>query len=173
MPMLALMRSGRGGSPLSLLATLLVLSGLFAMIRGLSSTTRDVEQTSQSCEEVDDPLCASEGNGAARRGLTGAGGPCSPPRAHALMLDICAPNSSPLGPCRSADGRTTRARSSYTFRGLIFCPRVRRGAFKSEPQRGCGSGAASLSQSPWTSEATVKQISRWSGGGRWAGARSG
>ena len=74
MPMLALMRSGRGGSPLSLLATLLVLSGLFAMIRGRSSTTRDVEQTSQSCEEVDDPLCASEGNGAARRGLTGAGG---------------------------------------------------------------------------------------------------
>jgi predicted Zn-dependent protease len=75
MPMLALMRSGRGGSPLSLLATLLVLSGLFAMIQGRISTTRDVEQTSESCEESDAPLCASEGNGAARGGLTGAAGP--------------------------------------------------------------------------------------------------
>ena len=39
MPLLALLRSGRGPSPLSLLAILLVLSGLFAMMRDRISTT--------------------------------------------------------------------------------------------------------------------------------------
>ena len=71
MPMLALLRSGRGPSPLSLLATVLVLSGLFAMMRDRVSTTRDFGPASGSCDEVDDPLCAFElSGGAARRGTS-------------------------------------------------------------------------------------------------------
>ena len=76
MPMLALPRSGRGRSPLSLLATLLVLSGIFAIARDRISTARDVDQASQSCDEADDPLCASElDGGASRRALTGGASP--------------------------------------------------------------------------------------------------
>ena len=70
MPLLALLRSGRGPSPLSLLALLLVLSGLFAMMRDRISTTQDLDETSQPCDEAHDPLCDSElDGGAARRGL--------------------------------------------------------------------------------------------------------
>ena len=46
MPILALLRSGRGPSPLSLLATLLVLTGIFAMIRDRVSTTHNLDETS-------------------------------------------------------------------------------------------------------------------------------
>ena len=71
MPILALLRSGRGLSPLSLLATLLVLTGIFAMIRDRVSTTHNLDETSQPCAEAYDPSCASEPDGgAARRGFT-------------------------------------------------------------------------------------------------------
>jgi len=77
MPFLALLRFGRGPSPLSLLATVLVLSGLFAMMRDRVSTTPEFEPSSGPCDEVYDPLCASElDGGAARRGL--AGGTAAP-----------------------------------------------------------------------------------------------
>ena len=71
MPILALLRSGRAPSPLSFLATLLVLSGLFAMVRNRMSTTAKVDETAQPCDEFFDPSCASElDGGAAQRGLT-------------------------------------------------------------------------------------------------------
>jgi len=69
MPMLALLRSGRDPSPISLLATLLVLFGLFAMMRDRMSATSEVDQASEPCDEFYDPLCASEvDGGSARRG---------------------------------------------------------------------------------------------------------
>ena len=69
--MLALLRSGRGPSPLSLLATVLVLSGLFAMLRTRMSTTPKVDQASQLCDEASAPSCASElYGGSARQGQT-------------------------------------------------------------------------------------------------------
>lgn len=71
MPMLALLRSGRDPSPISLLATLLVLFGLFAMMRDRMSATSEVDQASEPCDEFYDPLCASElDGGSARRGGT-------------------------------------------------------------------------------------------------------
>jgi hypothetical protein len=63
MPTLALLRSGRGPSPLSLLATLLVFSGLFAMLRDRKPTTSGPDQAHEACDEIYDPLCVSELDG--------------------------------------------------------------------------------------------------------------
>jgi hypothetical protein len=63
MPMLALMRSVRGPSPLSLVATVLVVSGLFAMMRSRISSTQDNDPGSEACDETYDPSCASQLNG--------------------------------------------------------------------------------------------------------------
>ena len=67
MPILAPLRSGRGPSSLSRLATLLVLSGVFALMRDRVSTTQDLDDTSQPCTEAYDPLCASKPDGGAER----------------------------------------------------------------------------------------------------------
>ncbi len=77
---IALLRSGRGPSPISLLATVLVLSGLFAMLRDRRSTTPGLDQAHEACDELYDPACLSElDGGSARRGLTArAGGPEGP-----------------------------------------------------------------------------------------------
>jgi hypothetical protein len=97
MPAFMVLRSGRGFNPVSFLATVLVLGGVFAMLRDRVPSQREAQPSWEECRGGDtNPLCAAvletEGGGGAARGASGG---------QALGGGLVAPNLSASEACLS------------------------------------------------------------------------